>query len=89
MTNTRPLVLGYIRADALTTDHEVAQCTADLAGFADREGYALSTVYVERTEKVPAAFEALMTEAARVDARAIVMPGEQPILVPCAWTKQP
>lgn len=89
MTNIRPLVLGYIRADALTTDQEVAQCTAALAGFADREGYALSTVFVERTDKVPAAFEALMTEAARVGARAVVMPGEMPTLVPCAWTKQP
>lgn len=89
MTNIRPLVLGYIRADALTTDQEVAQCTAALAGFADREGYVLSTVFVERTDKVPAAFEALMTEAARVGAQAVVMPGEMPTLVPCAWTKQP
>lgn len=86
---TRPLVLGYIRADALTTDRELARSTADLAAFAYREGYTLGTVFVERTAKVPAAFEALIAEAERTGADAVVMPGPQPTIVPCAWARQP
>lgn len=89
MTDSRPTLLGYIRADALTTDREVAQATSQLAAFADRVGYALATVFVERTDRVPAAFEALMTEAARLRASAVVMPGCEPTLVPLAWARQP
>jgi hypothetical protein len=85
----RPVLLGYVRADALTTERELAQSASDLAAFADREGYALGTVFVERTDRVPAAFEALMSEAARVGASAVLMPGPQPRLLPCAWSRQP
>ncbi len=89
MSQIRPLVLGYLRADALATDRELALSTADLAGFAERQGYTLGTVFIERTDRVPAAFEALMTEAARTGASAVVMPGPEPQLMPCAWTRQP
>lgn len=85
----RPLLLGYIRADALTTDREIRLATSDLAGYAAREGYSLGRVFVERTEQVPAAFEALMAEAERTGAGAVLMPGPQPRLLPCAWTRQP
>lgn len=87
--STRPLILGYVRADALTTERELAEFASSLAAFAHSEGYALGTVFVERTERVPAAFEALMTEAARTGARGVVMPGPSPQLLPCAWTRQP
>ncbi|WP_109506696.1 hypothetical protein [Nocardioides speluncae] len=74
----RPLLLGYIRADALTTEREIGLATADLAGYAAQAGYALGRVFVERTERVPAAFEALMVEAERTGAGAVLMPGPQP-----------
>lgn len=89
MTDSRPTLLGYIRADALTTDHEVRQATSQLAVFANQVGYALATVFVERTDRVLAAFKALMTEAARVKASAVVMPGGEPTVVPLAWARQP
>lgn len=85
----RPLLLGYIRADALTTDREIGLAASDLAVYAAREGYALGRVFVERTDRVPAAFEALMVEAERIGAGAVLMPGPHPRLVPCAWTRQP
>lgn len=85
----RPLVLGYLRADALTTDRELARGTADLAAFAYREGYTLGTVFIERTEKVPSAFQALLAEAERTGADAVMMPGPQLTIMPCAWTRQP
>lgn len=83
----RPVVLGYLNADPLTTDRELALGTAELAAFAEREGYALGTVFVERSGKVPVAFEAMLSEAGRVGARAIVMPG--PVLLACASYRHP
>lgn len=87
MTSVQPLLLGYIRADALTSDHELAQATSDLAVFAHREGYALGTVFIERTKRVPLAFEAMLAEAARTGARAIVVPG--PVLLACVSARVP
>jgi hypothetical protein len=87
MTDIRPLLLGYIRADALTTDREVARGTSELTAFADSEGYALATVFVERTDRAPAVFEALLAEVVRTGARAIVMPG--PVLLACAQARLP
>ncbi|WP_154402921.1 hypothetical protein [Nocardioides speluncae] len=87
MTNTRPLLLGYIRADALTTERDVEERTSDLAAFADSEGYALGTVFIERNDNAPAAFEALMTEATRTGVSAVVVPG--PRLLPCGSVRVP
>jgi hypothetical protein len=87
MSEPRPLLLGYLRADPLTTDREVAQHTSDLAAYADWAGYVLGTVFVERTDRVPAAFEALMAEAARTGANAVLMPGPEPRMLPCAWAR--
>lgn len=84
---TRPVVLGYLNADPLTTDRELALGTAELAAFAEREGYALGTVFIERSAMLPVAFEAMLSEAGRVGARAIVMPG--PVLLACASHRQP
>lgn len=87
MADIRPVLLGYIRADALTTERDVAQSTSDLSVFADREGYSLGTVFVERTERVPHAFEAMLAEAARTGARAVVVPG--PVMLACASVRVP
>lgn len=84
-----PRVLGYLRADALTTDRELALGTAELAAFAFHQGYTLGTVFIERTERVPAAFQALLAEAERTGANAVVMSGQQPQILPCAWARQP
>lgn len=87
MTDVRPTMLGYIAADPLSTERELATSTAALAAFADREGYALGTVYIDRTGTPPAAFAAMLEEAARTGARAIVMPG--PVVVACATAQVP
>jgi hypothetical protein len=73
---TRPLALGYIREDHRTmSEEELARATCQLREFADREGYVLGTVYVERIERTPAAFEALIASAIRDEARVILVPG--------------
>lgn len=71
----RPLALGYIREDRWLSDEEVAHATRVLSDFADDEGYELGTVYVERVERTPAAFESLIATAIREEAAAIVVPG--------------
>lgn len=83
--DVRPVVLGYISSDPLTTERELAVSTAELAAFAEREGYALGTVFIERSSPPPAAFAAMLAEAARTGVRAVVMPG--PVLLACATAR--
>ena len=71
---TRPTLLGYVRADALSCAEELAAATDSLALFASTEGYTLGTVYTERDAAESAAFHALLDEAKRTDVRAVVVP---------------
>ena len=75
MTDTRPLLLGYVRAHLLMTEAELSDTKRALAKFADVEGYTLGTVYVERIDRAPSAFQALMDALQREEARAVVVPG--------------
>ena len=68
-----PLLLGYIRADVLTSRAEIYRVEAQLHACAEREDFILGTVFVERGRK-PGAFPALMAEATREDAWGIVVP---------------
>jgi hypothetical protein len=72
---TRPIALGYIREDAPMSDTEVAEATRAMAGFAAGEGYELGTVYVERVDRTPEAFEALLSSAIGEAAVAVIVPG--------------
>jgi DNA invertase Pin-like site-specific DNA recombinase len=71
---TRPLVLGYVRADALGTAEELAAATYALATFASAEGFTLGTVYTERDAAESAAFHALLNEVKRHKVSAVVVP---------------
>lgn len=69
----RPLLLGYIRADVLTSGTDLPGAEAELEAFADREEFSLGTVYVERGA-TPGAFHALMTEVSSEEAWGVVVP---------------
>jgi DNA invertase Pin-like site-specific DNA recombinase len=72
---TRPLLLGYIRADESRNDAEVAEARSHLEAFADAEGFALGTVYVEHGATRPAAFSALLEDIRRdEEVWAVVVP---------------
>jgi hypothetical protein len=71
---TRPTVLGYVRADALSCAEELAAATDAIAAFASAEGFTLGTVYTERDAAESAAFHALLDEVKRTDVRAVVVP---------------
>jgi hypothetical protein len=66
MTNINALC-GYLRADAQTTDHDLAQAVSDLAALAAAEGLELGTVIVEWTDDAGAAFKAAANEIAALD----------------------
>jgi hypothetical protein len=71
----RPLLLGYIRADVLTTCDELTRAKGRLAAFAGTEGFTLGTVYVERGDAAPDAFQALVDEIRHLeDAWAVAVP---------------
>jgi hypothetical protein len=74
---TRPTLLGYVRADALSCAEELAAATDSLAAFASAEGFTLGTVYTERDAAESAAFHALLDEVKRTDVRAVVVPTMQ------------
>ena len=71
---TRPTLLGYVRADALSCAEELAAATDSLVAFATAEGFTLGTVYTERDAAESAAFYALLDEVKRTDVRAVVVP---------------
>lgn len=71
---TRPTVLGYVRADALSCAEELAAATDSIVAFASAEGFALGTVYTERDAAESAAFHALLEEVKRGEVRAVVVP---------------
>lgn len=73
--NSRPLAVAYLRAHLLTTEDELADAKRDLAAFAEREGYTLGQVHVERLDHAPAAFEALVAEVMREQVIAVIVPG--------------
>ena len=71
---TRPTLLGYVRADALSCAEELAAATDSLVAFASAEGFTLGTVYTERDAAESAAFNALLEEVKRSGVRAVVVP---------------
>jgi len=74
-SSPRPLLLGYIRAQVLSSRIEVPAVEEELAAFADRENFCLGTVYIERGS-APGAFRQLLSELQRDEtAFGIVVPG--------------
>jgi hypothetical protein len=72
--HARPTLLGYIRADVLSSGTELPHVRAQLEAFAEREAFSLGTVYVAQGDAA-AAFHALMGEVTRDEAaRGVVVP---------------
>ena len=74
MSNPRPVLLGYIRADVLRSAASIRRGKAELASFAHREVFSLGTVYVEKGAG-SAGFQSLLDELAHDDsAWGVVVP---------------
>jgi nucleotide-binding universal stress UspA family protein len=72
--STRPLMLGYLCEPPLHSEAATEKLKTLLAEFAQREGYALGTVYVEHLPTTPAAFDALLEAIRRYEVDAVVVP---------------
>lgn len=72
--HTRPLLLGYLRRHLLMTEEELCYTKERLEHFAQVEGFAMGTVYVEEVDRSPAAFQALIDAVNRYEVTAVVIP---------------
>lgn len=70
----RPLLLGYARRDLYLSDRHVDDLERELGAFAQLEGFAMGSVYLESPDTAPAAFEALVTSVNRYEVTAVVLP---------------
>ena len=71
---TRPLLLGYARRDLYLSDRHVDDLKRELGAFAQLEGFAMGSVYVEDPDTAPAAFEALVASVNHYGITAVVLP---------------
>ena len=72
--HSRPVLLGYIRADVLRSGTELPRMEAQLQAFAETEEFSLGTVYVEQGG-TSGAFHALMSDLSRDEAaEGVVVP---------------
>lgn len=71
---TRPLLLGYARRDLYLSDRRVNDLRRELGAFAQLEGFAMGSVYVEDPDTAPAAFDALVASVSRDEITAVVLP---------------
>jgi hypothetical protein len=74
MTCPKPPLLGYVRALPELAEQAVSCLCDELATFAEREGFALLHVYVERKWLHDAAWDALVEHCARDQVRHVVVP---------------
>ncbi|MFC9687799.1 hypothetical protein ACFTSF_04620 [Kribbella sp. NPDC056951] len=74
---TRPLLLGYARRDLYLSDRHVDDLKRGLEAFAQLEGFAMGSVYIEDLDTAPATFEALVASVNRYQITAVVLPSLQ------------
>jgi hypothetical protein len=72
----RPLLFGYLHPSTPASDGDVAAYTGILAAYAEAEGFALCTVFVEMPGS-DAAFTALLTAMRRYECWAVAVPSRE------------
>ncbi|MFI6644118.1 hypothetical protein [Streptomyces sp. NPDC050504] len=74
MTTPAPLCVGYLRLRMSDDDQSEQQHVANMAAFAEREGLALSMVFVEKRWQRTLALNALMAYCQGHDIRHVIVP---------------
>ncbi|MFI9175955.1 hypothetical protein [Streptomyces lincolnensis] len=74
MTTPAPLCVGYLRLRMSDDDQSEQQHVANIAAFAEREGLALSMVFVEKRWQRTLALNALMAYCQGHDIRHVIVP---------------
>lgn len=68
------MALGYVRVLGNTSEQTSQRLHKELADYAEREGYALTEVFIEQDEIGSSAFAALMEALKRGQARIVIVP---------------
>jgi hypothetical protein len=71
---TRPLMFGYLRVRELAPGIAPADIWPAFNQYAEKEGYALAGVYVERDCSAPIAFGGLLDAVKQHSAQAVAVP---------------
>jgi hypothetical protein len=74
MMDAKNLIYGYIRALPELPVHAVGRIREEMSLFADREGFALTEVFIEHKWLQSAAWHALIAGCTKNDVRDIVVP---------------
>ncbi|MGR6971404.1 hypothetical protein ACU639_17755 [Streptomyces cynarae] len=74
MTTPAPLCVGYLRLQMADDDQSEQQHVAAMAAFAEREGLALSMVFVEKRWSRALALNALAAYCQSHDIRNVIVP---------------
>ncbi|MFC0624265.1 recombinase family protein [Kribbella deserti] len=70
----KPIALGYVRTNPLTTRGEITAAKEHLAAYAVKEDLTLDRVYVDRPESQPEAYHALIEALQRRGIRLVLVP---------------
>ncbi|MGW5336380.1 recombinase family protein [Streptomyces bauhiniae] len=70
----KPLIYGYLRAPDETSDDELDRLVSELQRYAEAEGFCYATTFFEIQEGSRSAFEELVAELRRAEARHVVVP---------------
>lgn len=70
----KPLIYGYLRAPDETPDEELDGLVSELQRYAEAEGYCYAATFFEYEPGSRAAFDELIQELKRAEARHVVVP---------------
>jgi hypothetical protein len=70
----KPLMYGYLRTPGQVSTDGVEDAVAKLRRFAEAEGFCYATTFLESQAGSSAAFEELLDELVRAEARHVVVP---------------
>ena len=70
----RPLIYGYLRVWTDTSEQDAARTERELIDYAQREGFAVPEIFVERPYLPVPAFTGLIQAMARTETKDIVIP---------------
>lgn len=73
-TVVKPLIYGYVRLHGGEPDADVRQMELDLKDYAETEGYCFATIFRDDDSGTCAAFDELIAELKRAEARHVVVP---------------
>lgn len=87
-TGVRPLLLGYQRIRIGTNERDAVRVRRELKAFAQREGFTLGEIFVDRNENRPfSALAALVVLARRLGAASIAVNGLDDLALDAAAAK--